>query len=71
LWHGLGLFVKHRWSDWGGSRNSNPGHNVHQQTVIQIGGILLTFHFVALGWVLFALRDPSLSLLVFQKLFGG
>ncbi len=32
---------------------------------------LLTFHYVALGWVFFALPDPGLSLRVLGKLFGG
>jgi len=40
------------------------------QKVLQIGGILLTFHFVTLGWVFFALSEPALSQTVFLKLFG-
>ena len=34
-----------------------------------VGG-LITFHFVSLGWVWFALSDPGLSLLVFRGLLG-
>jgi D-alanyl-lipoteichoic acid acyltransferase DltB (MBOAT superfamily) len=37
---------------------------------MQIGGILLTFHFVAFGWVFFALSEPSLSSRALLKLFG-
>jgi D-alanyl-lipoteichoic acid acyltransferase DltB (MBOAT superfamily) len=40
------------------------------QTAMQLGGVLLTFHFVALGWVFFALSEPALSLQVFMKLFS-
>ena len=68
-WHGLGLFVQNRWSDFAKTR-INPS-NPRVQTALQVGGVLLTFHFVALGWVFFALSEPSLSGMVFRKLFGG
>jgi len=70
LWHGLGLFLQNRWSDFVRRRYPDLGQNSGIQPALQIGGILLTFHFVALGWVFFALSDPSLSWLVFRKLFG-
>ena len=70
LWHGFGLFVQNRWSDFIRRRYPNLSQNNRLQSALQIGGILLTFHFVALGWVFFALSDPSLSWLVFRKLFG-
>jgi len=67
-WHGLGLFLQNRWSDFAKTRfNMN---NPRLQTALQFGGTLLTFHFVALGWVFFALSDPSLSWQVFMKLFN-
>jgi len=67
-WHGLGLFLQNRWSDFVKTRIniSNP----RLQATMQLGGILLTFHFVALGWVFFALSDPSISWQVLMKLFG-
>ena len=70
LWHGLGIFLQNRWSDLIRRRYPNLGQNSRLQPALQIGGILLTFHFVALGWVFFALSDPSLSWLVFRKLFN-
>jgi alginate O-acetyltransferase complex protein AlgI len=70
LWHGLGLFLQNRWSDFVRRRYPNLGQDLRVQSTLQISGILLTFHFVALGWVFFALSDPSLSWLVFRKLFG-
>jgi D-alanyl-lipoteichoic acid acyltransferase DltB (MBOAT superfamily) len=67
-WHGLGLFLQNRWSDFAKTRfNIN---NLHLQTVMQFGGVLLTFHFVALGWVFFALSTPSLSWKVMLRLFN-
>jgi D-alanyl-lipoteichoic acid acyltransferase DltB (MBOAT superfamily) len=70
LWHGLGLFVQNRWSDFVRPRSGSPELTARFQPVLQIGGILLTFHFVALGWVFFALSEPILSFLVIRKLFG-
>jgi D-alanyl-lipoteichoic acid acyltransferase DltB (MBOAT superfamily) len=69
-WHGLGLFLQNRWSDFVRVRYPNLGQNAQLQTALQIGGVLLTFHFVALGWVFFALTEPFLSWQVFMKLFG-
>jgi alginate O-acetyltransferase complex protein AlgI len=70
LWHGIGLFLQNRWSEFIRTHHSSLGQNPRLQPILQIGGILLTFHFVALGWVFFALSDPSLSAQVFRKLFG-
>ena len=68
-WHGLGLFIQNRWSDFAKTlfNTTNP----RLQKAMQIGGVLLTFHFVALGWVFFALSEPSLSQTVLMKLLGG
>ena len=67
-WHGLGLFLQNRWSDFAKTRFhiSNP----RLQSAIQLGGILITFHFVALGWVFFALSSPALSWQVLLALSG-
>ena len=67
-WHGLGLFLQNRWSDFAKTRItlSNPRLGY----ALQAGGTLLTFHFVALGWVFFALSEPVLSWQVILKLFN-
>ena len=67
-WHGLGLFIQNRWSDFTKTRLV-PG-NYQIQKTMRLGGVLLTIHFVALGWVFFALSEPSLSQTVLMKLFG-
>ena len=69
-WHGIGLFLQNRWSDFVRVRFPTLGQNTRLQSALQFGGVLLTFHFVALGWVFFALSDPSLSRQVFMKLFN-
>ena len=67
-WHGLGLFLQNRWSNFAKTRVNPTDPRV--QKALQFGGVLFTFHFVALGWVFFALSEPSLSGMVFGKLFG-
>lgn len=68
-WHGLGLFLQNRWSDFAKTRFTT--NNPRLQTAMQLGGVLLTFHFVALGWVFFALSNPSLSWHVILALSGA
>ena len=67
-WHGFGLFLQNRWSDFTKTRIAVT--NPRMQTALHIGGVLLAFHFVALGWVFFALSSPELSFRVLMKLFG-
>jgi D-alanyl-lipoteichoic acid acyltransferase DltB (MBOAT superfamily) len=59
VWHGLGLFAHKTWSDrtrkWFISLNQKP----RLKTAWTIAGVLLTFHFVLLGWVWFALPVES------------
>lgn len=68
-WHGVGLFLHRLWSDrtrdWYASLGERP------RQIWQIAGTLLTFHFVALGWVWFALPDLATAWRVFTGLFGG
>ena len=40
------------------------------QLVMNAVGILLTFHYVTLGWVFFGLSEPRTALLAMQRLFG-
>jgi D-alanyl-lipoteichoic acid acyltransferase DltB (MBOAT superfamily) len=67
-WHGLGLFLQNRWSEFARTRFTSTSPRL--QSALQVGGVLLTFHFVALGWVFFALSAPSLSWQVVRKLIG-
>ncbi len=69
LWHGLGLFVHNRWSERTRARFAQIP--IGWQKALNAGGVLLTFHFVALGWAFFALPDLASSLFVLIKLYGG
>lgn len=69
-WHGLGLFIHNRWTDWLRPRMAERQLSMLMQRLLQAGGWLLTFHYVALGWVWFALPDMHLSWRLFLKLLG-
>jgi alginate O-acetyltransferase complex protein AlgI len=69
LWHGVGLFVQNRWSAWIAPRVAS--HLIQRpawQSVLSAAGVLLTFHYVTLGWVWFALPEPALAWDVLRRL---
>ncbi len=69
LWHAFGLFVHNRWSEW--ARPRLTAVSVPWRMALQAGGVLLTFHYVTLGWLLFVLPDPATSWRVLSILIGG
>jgi D-alanyl-lipoteichoic acid acyltransferase DltB (MBOAT superfamily) len=70
LWHGVGLFVHNRWSEMTRGRFASWVNNLFWQRFINVAGTLITFHYVTLGWVFFALSSPRLSWHALFKLFG-
>jgi D-alanyl-lipoteichoic acid acyltransferase DltB (MBOAT superfamily) len=70
LWHGAGLFINNRWTDWMRPRFTSQGNPNWINYFLHFGNWFITFNFVALGWVWFALPSPEQSLEVFRKLFG-
>jgi alginate O-acetyltransferase complex protein AlgI len=68
IWHGIGLFLHGRWSEF--SRRWNSPTSPIGTPLREAASTLLTFHYVALGWVWFALPSVDLSWNVFAKLFG-
>jgi len=69
-WHGLGLFVHNRWINWMRPRSAGLASRPRLKQALEWGSVLLTFQFVSLGWVWFALPDPALALRTFAALFG-
>ena len=70
LWHGLGLWL-HRWftdhaQGWHAYVQARP----KLASVVQVLSVVGTFHFVALGWVFFALPDLQHIGLALVKLAG-
>jgi alginate O-acetyltransferase complex protein AlgI len=70
LWHGAGLFLHNRWGEW--SRGWIPRLESRPlwKKAYTAGSTLLTFHYVLLGWVWFALPTIEGSAKVFLQLFG-
>jgi len=69
VWHALGLFVHNRWADWSKTRGWAETSGAWG-LLRQVGSIIVTFHFVALGWIWFALPSLDLSVLTFRRLVG-
>ena len=69
LWHGVGLFIHNRWADWSRSFPKLLPKTQSAGMIRNFLGWFITFHYVSLGWIWFALSDPVQSLSVFQKLF--
>jgi len=70
LWHGMGLFVNNRWNEWTRLRMSEWAGTPVRRALLSGIGVLLTFHYVTLGWVFFALPTPQISLVFLRKLTG-
>jgi len=71
LWHGIGVYGQNR-----NTALSKPfiawlEKHPKLNTISRVFSTLLTFHYVALGWVWFALPSLGVSLGVFSKLFGA
>lgn len=70
LWHGLGLFIHNRWNDATKAKAAAWATTPKKLAILNISGILLTFHYVAIGWIFFALSSPVTSWQVILKLLG-
>jgi alginate O-acetyltransferase complex protein AlgI len=70
VWHALGLFVHKQWSDrtrkWFRALKDRPA----RKRAWTIFAWALTFHYVLLGWVWFALPDVPAALRTFGLMFG-
>jgi alginate O-acetyltransferase complex protein AlgI len=69
-WHGIGLFIHNRWSNLvhAGTPVTEAHSNLNR--LLGLGGTFLTFQYVSLGWVWFALSNPAQSWHTLLKLFG-
>jgi alginate O-acetyltransferase complex protein AlgI len=70
VWHGVGLFIHKVWSDHTRPYYLKLRERPRLGQALGVAGTLLTFHFVVLGWVWFALPDIGTSWDVFGRLFG-
>ena len=65
VWHGIGLFVHNRWSTFLKNRQVDV-----QRTWLKVLGVLVTFHYVALGWIWFVLPEPAVGWEFLKLLIG-
>ena len=70
MWHGVGLFSQNRWSEAMRPRYAALDARPRLRQAATLFSTALTFVYVTLGWVFFALPDPGLSLGVLGKMFG-
>jgi D-alanyl-lipoteichoic acid acyltransferase DltB (MBOAT superfamily) len=68
VWHGVGLFAHNRWSEWVRPKMIGLVDRASVKKLMEFGGWFLTFNYVTLGWVWFALPDLTQALYVFQIL---
>ncbi len=69
-WHGIGLFIHKVWSDRTRSWYIGLSRRRLQKQAWSFFAWLVTFHYVVLGWVWFALPEVDLSMKTFGKLFN-
>jgi alginate O-acetyltransferase complex protein AlgI len=69
LWHGVGLFLHSRWVEI--TRGWKPPEPPVLARLWKWTGVFITFQYVVIGWVWFALPSMVLSLRVIAKLFGA
>ncbi len=70
VWHGVGLFIHKLWSDRTRQQYRALQQHPHRRQAWAVVGNILTFQYVALGWVWFSLPDSTTASEVFLKLWG-
>ena len=70
VWHGLGLFLHNRWTNFSKSRFSFETRPQYFQQIATVVGVFVTFNYVAIGWLWFALPLPEQSWHVLSMIFG-
>ena len=70
-WHGIGLVAQSHWSEWL-TPKLRKVTSLEKWEWLQTGlRIFVTFHYVAFGWIWFALPNWTQALHTFQVIFGG
>lgn len=70
IWHGIGLFLHKQWSERTRKFYRRLKDKPIQQDFTDGIAWFITFHYIVLGWVWFALPNVEQSIQVFSKLFG-
>lgn len=70
VWHGVGLWLHKQYSDRTRDFYAALGAKPTLRRAVYIAGVLITFHYVAIGWVWFALSEAGQGISVVGRLFG-
>ena len=70
LWHGVGLFVHKQWSDRTRKWYRSLGDKPWRKRAWTLWAWFLTFQYVVIGWVWFALPDVGQGARTVARLFG-
>lgn len=69
IWNGIGLFLHNRWTEKIDPKLKKSSV-IHISKVGKICSVILTFNYIALGWIWFATPNISNAILIIQKMFG-
>jgi D-alanyl-lipoteichoic acid acyltransferase DltB (MBOAT superfamily) len=70
IWQAAGLYAHKRWSDSTRGWYRRLGEHPTRKRLWTAFAWFLTFHYLALGWVWFALADPAVAARTLARLFG-
>lgn len=70
IWHGIGLFIHKQWTDNTRGFYRQLREKPLQARIANMLAWFITFHFVVLGWVWFALPNYQQAISIFSRLFG-
>lgn len=71
IWHALGLWLHKQYSDRTRDFYARLQDKPRLRRLVYVAGVLITFHYVALGWVWFALSDAGQAAQVMVRLLGA
>ncbi|TET30359.1 MAG: hypothetical protein E3J69_11705 [Anaerolineales bacterium] len=71
IWHAVGLFIHNRWAVFLNARRDRIPSAFYTSKAMRALSLILTFNFVALGWVWFALPSVQMSWEILMRMFGG
>ncbi|MFP4322961.1 MAG: MBOAT family O-acyltransferase, partial [Anaerolineales bacterium] len=70
LWHAVGLVAQRALSQRTRPQARRWNANPWRRRVLYVFGVFVTFHYVLIGWVFFALASPAESLRILGVMFG-
>jgi len=71
IWHATGLFIHNRWAAFLKMHSDFLPEFMRESRYVRTINAFLTFNFVALGWIWFAIPSPEIAIQAFSRLFGG